>query len=157
MATTRRTAPTIRPTKADVRAAKNLPLDTVKALKGARGRVRLRLPRGRGKPVDVDLPASVARMVGYTIEQVREGNPVQVTPVDEEVSPAKAAELLKVSRPHAQRLMDEGKISSRLVGTHRRALRADVEAYRDRMQRTRRAALDEAIGESRALGFGYDA
>lgn len=147
---------TPQPTPSEVRAAQRVAPATVAALKCAEGQAQLRLRRGRRQTVEIEIPASVVRLVGYMLDQVRHGHQVPVPPRDEEVSPAKAASILQVSRPFAQRLMDEGKIPSRLVGRHRRAPRAAVEAYRKQMQRTRAAALDEAIGDSRALGFGYD-
>jgi excisionase family DNA binding protein len=76
-------------------------------------------------------------------------------PMEEEVSPQEAAEILKVSRPYAAKLFDEGAIPSRRVGTHRRALTADVLAYKQREKEARLAVLDELAAEGQRLKMGY--
>ena len=73
----------------------------------------------------------------------------------EEVSPQEAAEILKVSRPYAAKLFDDGAIPSRRVGTHRRALTADVLAYKQREKEARLAVLDELAAEGLRLKMGY--
>ena len=71
------------------------------------------------------------------------------------VSHQEAAEILKVSRPHAAKLFDEGAIPSRRVGRHRRALTADVLAYKQREKEGRLAVLDELAAQGQKLKLGY--
>ncbi len=80
---------------------------------------------------------------------------VALMPVEDEVSPNEAAEILKVSRPYAAKLFDDGAIPSRRVGTHRRALTADVLAYKQREKEARLAVLDELAAEGLRLKMGY--
>lgn len=103
----------------------------------------------------LDLPAPALSLVAEVVEHLAAGRAVAVMGADEEISPREAAEILGVSRPFAARLFDEGRIPSRRVGTHRRALARDVIAYRDQQHAARRAALDELAAEGQRLGLGY--
>lgn len=106
-----------------------------------------------GKSIAV--PAGVVAVLGEIIRRMAEGKAVAVVPLEEEVSPQEAAELLGVSRPYAAKLFDKGAIPSRKVGTHRRAVIGDVLAYRQREKEARLRALDELSEESQQLGMGY--
>jgi excisionase family DNA binding protein len=64
-----------------------------------------------------------------------------------------AAELLNVSRPYVVRLLDEGRIPSHRVGTHRRVLFKDVINYRDENRRARGAVLDRLTALDQELGL----
>ncbi|HSI61560.1 MAG TPA: helix-turn-helix domain-containing protein [Candidatus Saccharimonadia bacterium] len=106
-----------------------------------------------GRPVSV--PVAAARLLLDALASMAEGRTLTVVPLDEEVSPQEAAELLNVSRPYAARLFDKGAIPSRKVGTHRRALTRDVLAYRQREKEARLKVLDELAAEGQQLNMGY--
>ena len=120
------------------------------ALCGAEHPVTARITIGR-EPLEV--PPSALGLIAEVVEHLAAGRAVAVLGADEEISPREAAELLSVSRPFAARLFDEGRIPSRRVGTHRRALVRDVVAYRDQQKAARMAALDELAAESQRLGL----
>lgn len=103
----------------------------------------------------VSIPVGAFRLLIEAISGMAEGKAIAVIPVDEEVSPQEAAELLNVSRPFAAKLFDEGAIPSRKVGTHRRALTKDVLAYRQREKDARLKVLDELAVEAQRLNMGY--
>jgi excisionase family DNA binding protein len=103
----------------------------------------------------LDLPAAALDLVAEVVEHLAAGRAVTVLGAEEEISPREAADLLGVSRPFASRLFDEGRIPSRRVGTHRRAIVRDVVSYRDQQHAARRAALDELAAEGQRLGLGY--
>ena len=103
----------------------------------------------------VSIPAGVFRLLMEAIIGMAEGKTVAMIPMDEEVSPQEAAELLNVSRPFAAKLFDEGAFPSRKVGTHRRALTSDVLSYRQREKDARLKVLDELAAEAQRLNMGY--
>jgi excisionase family DNA binding protein len=106
----------------------------------------------------VDLPDVTLRLVEEAIENLAEGRSVTLVTEDEaedEISPQEAASILGVSRPFASKLFDEGEIPCRRVGTHRRALRGDVVAYREREREARKRVLDELAAEGQRLNLGY--
>ncbi len=73
-----------------------------------------------------------------------------------EVTTQQAAELLQVSRPYLIRLLEEGRISYRKVGTHRRIRIADILKYKEVRDERRGTDLRELIRVSESMGL-YDA
>ena len=63
--------------------------------------------------------------------------------------------MLNVSRPTVVKLIDDGVLTSRKVGSHRRITLADLLAYRDDMIARRRAVLDQMSRDAEELGL-YD-
>ena len=102
----------------------------------------------------VSIPVAAARLLIQALSRFAEGKSIAMIPLEDEVSPQEAAELLNVSRPYAAKLFDEGAIPSRRVGTHRRALTGDVLAYREREREARLRALDELAAEGQRLDLG---
>ena len=64
-----------------------------------------------------------------------------------------AADLLQVSRTFLVRLLDEGRIPCRKVGSHRRVRTEDILAYRRDTESRRRDALDELTAQDQKLGL----
>lgn len=89
------------------------------------------------------------------LEGVAHGEDVTVVRTPHEVTTQQAATLLNVSRPTVVRLVDDGVLPARKVGTHRRILLADLLAYRDRVVAERRAALARMTRDAEDLGL-YD-
>ena len=106
-----------------------------------------------GKQVSV--PVGAARLLIPAISNMAEGKALAMIPLEDEVSPQEAAELLNVSRPFAAKLFDEGAFPSRKVGTHRRALTMDVLAYKQREKEARLKVLDDLAAEGQRLNMGY--
>ena len=121
---------------------------------GRKGGLRLEL-KTDGPTEELVLPASALWLLVRALTEMGEGNAVTLTPMRAELTSQQAADLLNVSRPHLVKLLDEGAIPSRKVGSHRRVLLEDVLAYKRDSFARRQAALAELAELSQDLGMGY--
>lgn len=143
----------IRPTEADAALARESGRKLAAHLGETSG---LRLQIGAGKASEeLILPPSAVRLLVRILSELGEGNAVTVTPLRAELTTQQAADLLNVSRPHLVKMLDEGTIPSRKVGSHRRVLLEDLLAYKREFQARRKASLEELAGLSQDLRLGY--
>ena len=77
------------------------------------------------------MPASLVEVVRASAGELASGQSITVLPADTILTPAEAAQILRLSRPFVARLLDAGEIDSkRLPGSrHRRVRLADVLAF----------------------------
>ena len=112
---------------------------------------RFTLPDG----TTVRLPKVAVDGLIEMLDAVAHGEDATVVRTPREVTTQQAATVLNVSRPTVVKLIDEGTVPARKVGSHRRILLTDLLAYRDKVVAERRAALDEMTREAEELGL-YD-
>jgi len=101
----------------------------------------------------VQFPKAAVDGLIEILEAVAEGDSATVVRTPREVSTQQAATVLNVSRPTVVKLIDDGVLPSRKVGTHRRVALADLLAYRDDMVAHRRAVLDQMFRDAEELGL----
>ena len=104
---------------------------------------------------EIELPEATARLMLTILDNMAEGRPISLTPHDAEVSTQVAADILNVSRPFVIKLVDNGTLPCRRVGTHRRLRMADVLAHKRTMEAEFEAAARELSEIGQELG-GYD-
>lgn len=103
----------------------------------------------------VELPKTAVDGLIEMLDAVAHGEDATVVRTPREVTTQQAATVLNVSRPTVVKLIDDGTLPARKVGSHRRILLTDLLAYRDQVVAERRAALEQMAREAEELGL-YD-
>lgn len=103
----------------------------------------------------IEIPDSVLTLMRQLVSYLSEGKGISIIPVNKELTTQEAAELLNVSRPFLIKLLDQGDLKFRYVGTHRRIAINDLIEYRNRRDTYRSQAIDEMIRISEEEGL-YD-
>lgn len=103
----------------------------------------------------VVVPQEALRLFVHLLAEMAQGHAVTLTSIPAELTTQQAADLLQVSRPHVVRLLEDGQMPFRKVGTHRRILLRDVLAYQHRTMATRAHALDALVAQAQELRMGY--
>jgi excisionase family DNA binding protein len=143
----------VAPTEADAQLARDSARQLALQLAKANGTMQLRVVEPDGDGETVTIPTAAFRLLVTILAQMASGNAVRLIPHHAELTTQEAAELLNVSRPYLVRLLDNGRIPFRRVGTHRRVLFKDVMTYKAEHRRARGAALDELTRLSQKLGL----
>lgn len=104
---------------------------------------------------DITVPVGALRLLVDILAQMAQGNAVTIVPIHAELTTQQAADYLNVSRPFVVRLLEEGKIPFRKVGTHRRVRFEDLVKYREISLAEQKAAADELTRQAQELGLGY--
>jgi excisionase family DNA binding protein len=144
---------TVTPTEADARLARESSRRLARYL-SKRKPLRVRIqPDDDEEPIAI--PVSALRLLAHILTEMAQGNAVTLIPIHAELSTQQAADLLNVSRPFLVRLLEEGKIPCRKIGTHRRALFQDLMAYKRQQDEDRLKALEELAAQAQELKMGY--
>ena len=115
--------------------------------------MKLRIVDDDAGQATVKLPAPAVGLLLRILEEMARGNAVTIIPVHAELTTQEAADMLNISRPSLIRLLDEGKIEYRRVGTHRRVRFEALMKYKRRMDEQRQAALRELAAYDQELGI----
>ncbi|HET6248347.1 MAG TPA: excisionase family DNA-binding protein [Tepidisphaeraceae bacterium] len=149
MAETRPHDPVV-PTKAQVQLASE---SGRRLARYAQRNLKLQIAGEHGEAIT--LPAPAVRLLVRLLSEMAAGNAVTLVPVHAELTTQQAAGALGVSRPFLVKLLDEGEIPSRKVGTHRRVLFSDLMVFKKKNHQQRLKALDELAAQAQELKMGY--
>ena len=116
----------------------------------------LQLVKGGKVKGQVTLPLSALQLLIDILGQIAAGNAVSLVPVQAELTTQEAADLLNVSRPYLVKLLKEGKLPYRKVGTKRRLLAKDIFQYKANIDEARLKVLDQLSEQAQQLKMGYE-
>ncbi|MDR2252251.1 MAG: helix-turn-helix domain-containing protein [Bifidobacteriaceae bacterium] len=94
-----------------------------------------------GDELLLSLSRETVEFVAQVVDAQVNGQEIVFSRVPKEISPEDAAKMLGVSRPYVRRLMDQGELPFRKVGSHHRIAAADVTAWHARERKRRHEAL----------------
>jgi excisionase family DNA binding protein len=104
---------------------------------------------------EMRLPPAMYEVLVHVAREMSQGRAIVLMPEDEDFTTQAAADFLGMSRQYLVRLLDEKKLPSHKVGTHRRVRLKDLRAYAAVRNKDRRAILDGLFDEAKASGL-YD-
>jgi excisionase family DNA binding protein len=144
------------PTAEDIGAARTAARQLSSLNKGNKAvRISVTPSEGDEAPEPISLPSNVFRTLVKLLVEIGNGNAVQVVPVKAELTTQQAADYLNVSRPYLIKLLENGTLGYRMVGTHRKVEARAVMTYRDKMACDRNKALSRMVELDEELGL-YD-
>ncbi len=99
----------------------------------------------------VQLSDNVSQLMLEVFTQVANGQQVRIVASNSDLTTAEVADVLNVSRPYVVRLLEEGKLPFRMVGTHRRVALEDALQYRDEQRQKSLVIMQELMAETLEL------
>lgn len=119
--------------------------------RAAKASVSVRLEDG----TDLQLPKAVTPLLVKILTEMAQGNAVTLIPLHAELTTQEAANLLNISRPYLNKLLDNGELEHHKVGTHRRVRFEDLEKFRLKREQERQDSLSELARQAQEEGMGY--
>jgi len=115
--------------------------------------LRVSFERSDGKRVETAMPGETLSLLVAVLNELGHGKGVVIMGTDKEITTQQAADFLRVSRPYFVKLLTQGKIPFRSVGSRRRVLLEDVLRYKANEVADRHQGLDELVAEAQNLGM----
>ncbi|MHB1921363.1 MAG: excisionase family DNA-binding protein [Chitinophagaceae bacterium] len=101
------------------------------------------------------IPKKAIYLLFDILSNMAEGNPMSIIPSNTEVSTQQAADMLNVSRPHLVKLLEEGVIPFKKVGSHRRIELKNLVSYEKKLKKNRIEKLEFLTKQAQDLNLGY--
>lgn len=105
--------------------------------------------------VSVEVPRPVFEVLRKVLAVMSEGKAFALIPLEKELTTQQAADILNVSRPYLNKLLDLGEIPHRKVGRNRRIKFGDLAEYKAKQDDASQSALQELADQAQELDMGY--
>jgi excisionase family DNA binding protein len=115
--------------------------------------LRLSVELPDGARVDLSVPEVTLFLLLSMLKELGHGRDVSIVATDTELTTQQASDILHVSRPYFVKLLSEGRIPYRAVGSRRRVLLEDVLRFKESEVIARHNGLDELVAEAQKLGM----
>lgn len=102
---------------------------------------------------EVPLSAQIHDLLHTLLIDLAQNRPAAVVPLDHELTPNQAADLLNTSRGYVLRLIEDNALPARMVGTHRRIRLEDVLAYKVKSDAEQDKAMNDLVTIEQELGL----
>lgn len=100
---------------------------------------------------ELPLGDQVLDLIRQMLTSLADNRAITIVPLDHELTPNQAADLLNVSRGYVNGLIDKNELAARMVGTHRRIRLDDLLAYKRRSDADTDRALDDLVAAEQEL------
>jgi excisionase family DNA binding protein len=104
---------------------------------------------------NLTLPKAVTPLLVKILTEMALGNAVTLIPLHAELTTQEAANLLNISRPHLNKLLEKGVLPFHKVGTHRRIKFSDLDHFRMTREKDREEAMSALAKLAQEEGMGY--
>ena len=104
----------------------------------------------------VIVPLKALHLLAVILSSMAQGKTISLVPSDSEISTQQAADMLHVSRPHLVKLLEQGVIPFKKVGSHRRILLDDLLHYETQQKENRKEQLQFLTEQAQDLNLGYE-
>jgi excisionase family DNA binding protein len=103
----------------------------------------------------LNIPQKALSLLFEILSNMAEGKSITLIPSDTEVSTQQAADMMNVSRPHLVKLLEQGDIPFKKVGTHRRIVLKNLIDYESNLKKNRKEKLNFLAKQAQELNLGY--
>jgi len=100
---------------------------------------------------ELPLSRQVHDLVRQLLTDLAQNRPVTIVPLEHELTPNQAADLLNVSRTTVLRLIEDGRLPVRMVGSHRRIRLEDLLAYKAKADAEHERNMQELVNLGQEL------
>ncbi len=100
----------------------------------------------------IELPNSIFQVLRQIVYYMMRGKAIFIVPENKQCTPQEAADILGVSRPFVVKLLQQGKLSGYMVGSHHRISFGELMRYKKERDIEREHGLDEIAQISQEYG-----
>lgn len=101
------------------------------------------------------IPRKALNLLISILSNMAEGKSVTLVPSDAVITTQQAADMLNISRPHLVKLLKDGIIPFKKIGTHRRISIKDLISYEKKTQENQKQQLNFLARQAQELNLGY--